>query len=149
MAKHYLFFTLLLIPALITFGLLAFSITVDWWIDIKETDLKNYQNKNEIDFENYEKLKQDEGQKNIDYFYIEKLWPFQKRFGIYSKCVEYKKLYLKVSNDFLTKNKISTIKSSIINYPKYIMFNKNVTTPCESADEVRCFYNGQCVKGKK
>ena len=91
----------------------------------------------------------DVGQTNLDYFYVEKLWPFTKRFGLYSKCVEYKKLHLKVSNSFLTNNRVPIIKSSLIHYPKYIIFNKNASKPCDSTDQVRCYYNGECVRGKR
>ena len=150
MSKNCCFFTLLLIPAILTLGLLAFSISVDWWIDIKEIELKKYQEKTEIEFKNYKDSNTDKGQSNIEWFYIEKLWPLTKRFGLYSKCVEYKKIYLKLSNNFITTNKNSIIKSSLIHYPDYIISNKNENKPCGGDDnQVRCFYNNECVVGKR
>ena len=149
MSKNCGFFVLLLIPAILTLVLLSFSISVDWWIDIKKTELTEYQAKSVKEFENFKEANIDDAQTNINYFYIEKLWPFTTRFGLYSKCVEYKRLYLKLSNSFITTNKNSIIKSSLIHYPKYIISNSNQSKPCDSANQVRCYYNNQCVVGKR
>lgn len=151
MANNCCYFTVLFIPAILTFGLLAFSVSFDWWLDIKDDDLKLYQNQTQFDYDNYNKQNIDNGQTNIDYIYIEKLWPFIKRDGLYSRCLQYRKLYLKLSHNFLITQKISTIKSSKINYPKYIIKNKELEpqSSCEQPDHIRCYSNNECVRGKR
>jgi hypothetical protein len=68
---------------------------------------------------------------------------------LYSKCVEYRKFYLKLSNNFLTTNINSIIKSSLIHYPEYIISNKNQNKPCDNDNQVRCYYNNECIDGKR
>jgi hypothetical protein len=156
--KRIVFFVLLIVPSLITIGFLAYSILSDKWYRIKSDDLKQYKLKSEEDYQTFIETI-DLGQANLDYFYIEKQWPFIKHDGIYSKCIEYHTIFLKISTSYLMFVNKPLIKSAKIHYPKFIVNKINgdeanngdhADGSCDpSVGYVRCASKNECVVGKK
>jgi hypothetical protein len=153
--KRIFFFILLLVPSLITIGFLTYSILSDKWYRIKSEELNNFKTKSEEEYQNFvDNI--DIGQSNIDYFYIEKQWPFIKHDGIYSKCTEYHKIFLKISTSYLLLVNKPLFKSANIHYPKFITNSINADgnnddndASCESTGFVKCATKSECIPGTR
>lgn len=81
-----------------------------------------------------------------NYVYITKLWPFRKYKSLYSDCVEYKKLNLRLSVSYLT----SSHKEPIIGDIHYYENNITSQESCnEKSGNIKCLFTQQCRSGKR
>ena len=93
----------------------------------------------------------------VSFVYITKLWPFTKYKSLYSECIEYKKMHLKLSTSYLNQiNKAPIIGP--INYGPYLTYVKGQlmedargeNKQCDNKiGYIKCVLNQQCVPGKK
>ena len=83
----------------------------------------------------------------VDYVFIRRLWPLVKYKSLYSECVEYQSLPLKISAAFLTlPNKEPLVGG--VDYGK--VTQRSTGRQCEAnKGMVRCLLSQQCVYGKE
>jgi len=80
---------------------------------------------------------------------LTKLWPFVKYKSLYSECIEYRKLNLKISAAFLNQpNKEPVIGT--INYGKFLnKLSNDSKNNCDSkTGMIQCLLTQDCVHGK-
>ncbi len=85
----------------------------------------------------------------VDYVYLTKLWPLVKYKSLYSECIEYKKLNLKISSSFLIQpNKEFFIGT--INYGKLLdkRANESLLLCDAKVGMIKCLLSQSCVHGK-
>ena len=118
-----------------------------------ETETGNHDDEN-LDYEqeetsnNNKRLKRSDNEV-VDYVYLTKLWPFVKYKSLYSECIEYKKLNLKISSSFLNQpNKELLIGT--INYGKLLdkRVNESLLLCDAKAGMIKCLLTQTCVHGK-
>ena len=84
----------------------------------------------------------------VDYVYLTKLWPFVKYKSLYSECIEYKKVNLKISSAFLTQPNKEPLLGTV-SYGKLInQLTNNSQIHCEKPGMIKCLVSQQCVQGK-
>jgi hypothetical protein len=119
-----------------------------------ETETGNHDDEN-LDYEqedtsnNNKRLKRSSDNEVVDYVYLTKLWPFVKYKSLYSECIEYKKLNLKISSSFLNQpNKELLIGT--INYGKLLdkRANESLLVCDAKAGMIKCLLTQTCVHGK-
>lgn len=88
----------------------------------------------------------------IDYIYVTKLWPFVKYKSLYSECVEYHKIKLKMSLSYLTTEKKEPIVGDLHYYDNTAYFpNINDDSPatCAKKSMIYCSFTKTCKYGKR
>jgi hypothetical protein len=87
----------------------------------------------------------------IDYIYVTKLWPLVKSKSLYSDCVEYHKLRLKLSLGYLTLDKKEPIGGQLHYYDNaaYFTDEQNPAGSCQKKAMIYCNFTKTCKQGKR
>lgn len=83
---------------------------------------------------------------NPNYVYITKLWPLTKSKSLYSDCLEYKELKLKLSVSYLTSD---NKKEPIIGNIHYFENQSSETRCDEKSGMIKCLFTDKCRIGKR
>lgn len=83
-----------------------------------------------------------------DYVYVTKLWPFIKYKGLYSECVQYFRLRMRISKSYLImENKEPVV--GMIDYLDSINNASRASLGCnEKAGQIACLLSRKCVNGR-
>ena len=87
-------------------------------------------------------------QTKTSFVFIKKLWPFSKFKGLYSECVSYTPLRLKISRSFLNMENKEPIVGSI-DYMGNLNAARNAVDCDEKAGKISCLLSKKCVTGKR
>ncbi|CAF0793214.1 unnamed protein product [Brachionus calyciflorus] len=169
MTRHTCKILSLLVPSLASITLLIYSIISDTWLTIDYIKLENltknyrgdfeiYKNKYELfdpsqnsdqfssdNLFNTKKLGNKQDLEYPNYVYITKLWPFRSSKSLYSECLQYHELKLKLSVSYLQMEK----KEPLVGTIHYFNKKNNDRIICdEKSGMIKCVFNGQCRQGK-
>lgn len=83
-----------------------------------------------------------------NFVYVTKLWPFVKLKSLYSECVEYHRLRLKMSTAYLTLERKEPIVG-VIDYIDGSLREGEHDSACdEKSGKIQCLFSKKCVTGK-
>ena len=85
--------------------------------------------------------------RDTDHVYVTKLWPLVKSKSLYSECVRYEKLTLKLSLQYLSMENKEPIAGTI-HYGHLLNASRQVNEPCKGKiGTISCLLNNECVQG--
>lgn len=86
----------------------------------------------------------------LDYVYVSWLWPLVKRKSLFSRCVEYVPLPLRLSVAYLMRAQKEPIAGQIHYGPGLMAKVGDSSTACPGQiGKTRCLFSGQCVPGEQ
>ena len=110
------------------------------------SDTLNYDAEN-IDQENMKKLrkKRSSTSKSNEFVYVTKLWPMIKSKSLYSECIRYEKLTLRMSMSYLNLSNKEPIVGTI-HYGNGLL-NASSETCTGKVGMISCLLSNECVQG--